>query len=66
MLGGALLDLLLAEGHEVRCLVREESPNESRLIGLREPERLGRIARRYAQDDPEANKSAPIHRSPPG
>jgi nucleoside-diphosphate-sugar epimerase len=31
LLGGALLDLLLAEEHEVRCLVREESPNESRL-----------------------------------
>ncbi len=31
LLGGALLDLLLAEGHEVRCLVREESPNASRL-----------------------------------
>ena len=26
MLGGALLDLLLAEGHEVRSLVREGSP----------------------------------------
>jgi nucleoside-diphosphate-sugar epimerase len=31
LLGGALLDLLLAEGHEVRCLVREESPRASRL-----------------------------------
>ena len=31
LLGGALLNLLLAEGHEVRCLVREESPYESRL-----------------------------------
>src|SRR5215217_7495614 len=26
LLGGALLELLLAEGHEVRCLVREGSP----------------------------------------
>ncbi len=31
LLGGALLDLLLAGDHEVRCLVREESPNASRL-----------------------------------
>ena len=31
LLGGALLDRLLAEGHEVRCLVREGSPNASRL-----------------------------------
>ena len=35
LLGGALLDLLLAEGHEVRCLVREESPRASRLSALR-------------------------------
>ena len=26
LLGGALLELLLAEGHEVRCLVREGAP----------------------------------------
>lgn len=31
LLGGALLDLLLAEEHEVRCLVREESTGASRL-----------------------------------
>ncbi len=31
LLGGALLNLLLAEGHEVRCLLREENPNEARL-----------------------------------
>ena len=31
MLGGALLDLLLAEGHEVRSLVREGSHRASRL-----------------------------------
>ncbi|MEJ7842492.1 MAG: NAD(P)H-binding protein [Rubrobacter sp.] len=31
LLGGALLDLLLSEGHQVRCLVREESRNVSRL-----------------------------------
>jgi uncharacterized protein YbjT (DUF2867 family) len=31
LLGGALLELLLAEGHEVRCLVREGSPRASRL-----------------------------------
>lgn len=31
LLGGALLDLLLAQGHEPRCLVRHGSPNVSRL-----------------------------------
>jgi uncharacterized protein YbjT (DUF2867 family) len=31
LLGGALLDLLLANGHEVRCLVREGSPRASLL-----------------------------------
>jgi uncharacterized protein YbjT (DUF2867 family) len=31
LLGGALLDLLLSRGHDVRCLVRHESPNVSRL-----------------------------------
>ena len=31
LLGGALLELLLAEGHEVRCLVREGNPRASRL-----------------------------------
>jgi nucleoside-diphosphate-sugar epimerase len=31
LLGGALLDLLLANGHEVRCLVRAGSPRVSRL-----------------------------------
>lgn len=31
LLGGELLRLLLAEAHEVRCLVRPDSPNASRL-----------------------------------
>jgi uncharacterized protein YbjT (DUF2867 family) len=31
LLGGELLELLLAEGHAVRCLVRPNSPNASRL-----------------------------------
>jgi uncharacterized protein YbjT (DUF2867 family) len=35
LLGGALLELLLAEGYEVRCLVRPDSPNASRLDGAR-------------------------------
>ncbi len=35
MLGGALLRLLLAGGHETRCLVRADSPNASRLDGER-------------------------------
>jgi uncharacterized protein YbjT (DUF2867 family) len=33
LLGGGLLELLLAAGHEVRCLVRPDSPNVSRLDG---------------------------------
>ncbi len=33
LLGGALLDLLLARGHEVRCLIRENSPRAARLGG---------------------------------
>jgi uncharacterized protein YbjT (DUF2867 family) len=33
LLGGGLLELLLAEGHAVRCLVRPDSPNASRLDG---------------------------------
>src|SRR5919112_814579 len=35
LLGGALLEVLLAEGHEVRCLVRKASPRASRLDPLR-------------------------------
>jgi uncharacterized protein YbjT (DUF2867 family) len=35
LLGGELLELLLAEGHEVRCLLRPESPNASRLDAAR-------------------------------
>ncbi len=35
LLGGALLSLLLARGHEVRCLVRDGSPNASRLEARR-------------------------------
>ena len=35
LLGGALLRLLLARGHETRCLVRVDSPNTSRLDGER-------------------------------
>jgi uncharacterized protein YbjT (DUF2867 family) len=35
LLGGELLNLLMAEGHEVRCLVRADSPNVSRLDGAR-------------------------------
>ncbi|HSK99868.1 MAG TPA: NAD(P)H-binding protein [Rubrobacteraceae bacterium] len=33
LLGGALLDQLLVGGHEVRCLVRENSAGVSRLVG---------------------------------
>ncbi|HEX6710414.1 MAG TPA: NAD(P)H-binding protein [Rubrobacter sp.] len=31
LLGGALLNLVLAEGHEIRCLLRPDSPNAARL-----------------------------------
>jgi uncharacterized protein YbjT (DUF2867 family) len=31
LLGGALLELLTAEGHETRCLIRAHSPNAARL-----------------------------------
>ena len=34
LLGGELLKLLLAEGHEIRCLLRPDSPNASRLGGV--------------------------------
>lgn len=34
LLGGELLKLLLAEGHEIRCLLRPDSPNASRLDGV--------------------------------
>ncbi len=34
LLGGALLDVLLAAGHEVRCLVREGSTGASRMAPL--------------------------------
>lgn len=33
LLGGAMLEPLLEDGHEVRCLVRRDSPNASRLAG---------------------------------
>jgi nucleoside-diphosphate-sugar epimerase len=35
LLGSALVQLLLVEGHEVRCLVREKSPRVSRLDAQR-------------------------------
>ena len=35
LLGGELLELLLAEGHLIRCLVRPDSPNATRLDGAR-------------------------------
>ncbi|MBA2443483.1 MAG: NAD(P)H-binding protein [Rubrobacter sp.] len=34
LLGGALVRLMVREGHEVRCLLRPESPNASRLDRL--------------------------------
>ena len=45
MLGGALLRLLLAGGHETRCLVRADSPNASRLDGERVEIIRGDVAR---------------------
>ena len=35
LLGGEMLELLLSKGHRVRCLVRPNSPNASRLDGKR-------------------------------
>jgi uncharacterized protein YbjT (DUF2867 family) len=35
LLGGELLELLLARGHETRCLLRPDSPHASRLAGKR-------------------------------
>jgi uncharacterized protein YbjT (DUF2867 family) len=52
LLGGALLDLLLTEGHEVRCLVREESPRASRLSALRIE-----LSRGDAQDAPALSRA---------
>ncbi|CAN5631467.1 N/A [soil metagenome] len=46
LLGGALLELLLREGHDVRCLVREDSPNAARL----DPQRT-EIVRGSADDE---------------
>jgi uncharacterized protein YbjT (DUF2867 family) len=45
LLGGALLKLLLAEGHETRCLIRADSPNASRLDGKRVEIVRGDVAR---------------------
>jgi uncharacterized protein YbjT (DUF2867 family) len=45
LLGGALLGLLLAEGHETRCLIRSDSPNVSRLDGERVEILRGDVAR---------------------
>src|SRR5215207_1781798 len=45
LLGGALLRLLLAGGHETRCLVRADSPNASRLDGERVEIIRGDVAR---------------------
>jgi len=45
LLGGALLRLLLAEGHETRCLIRADSPNTSRLDEERVEILRGDVAR---------------------
>jgi uncharacterized protein YbjT (DUF2867 family) len=45
LLGGALLGLLLARGHETRCLLRTDSPNTSRLDGKRVEIVRGDVAR---------------------
>jgi uncharacterized protein YbjT (DUF2867 family) len=45
LLGGALLKLLLAEGHETRCLIRADSPNASRLDGEKVEILRGDVAR---------------------
>jgi uncharacterized protein YbjT (DUF2867 family) len=45
LLGGALLGLLLAEGHDTRCLIRADSPNASRFDGERVEILRGDVAR---------------------
>ena len=45
MLGGELLELLLARGHKTRCLIRPHSPNASRLAGKRVEILRGDVAR---------------------
>jgi uncharacterized protein YbjT (DUF2867 family) len=45
LLGGELLELLLARGHKTRCLVRPDSPRASRLDGERVEILRGDVAR---------------------
>jgi nucleoside-diphosphate-sugar epimerase len=45
LLGGALLRLLVAGGHETRCLIRPDSPNATRIDGERVDIRRGDVAR---------------------
>ena len=45
LLGGALVRLLLAGGHETRCLIRPDSPNATRIDGDRVEIRRGDAAR---------------------
>ena len=45
MLGGALVRLLLAGGHETRCLIRPDSPNATRIDADRVEIRRGDVAR---------------------
>ncbi len=52
--GGALLDLLLREGHDVRCLVREDSLNVARI----DSRRTG-VVRGDAADEDALSRSLP-------
>jgi uncharacterized protein YbjT (DUF2867 family) len=45
LLGGELLELLLAGGHKTRCLLRPDSPHASRLAGKRVEVLRGDVAR---------------------
>jgi nucleoside-diphosphate-sugar epimerase len=45
LLGGGLLELLLARGHKMRCLLRADSPNASRLADKRVEILRGDVAR---------------------
>jgi uncharacterized protein YbjT (DUF2867 family) len=70
LLGGALLRLLLDEGHSTRCLVRTGSRNASRLDGERVEILRGDVAReedlyRALEDTDALLHVAGIEYSPP-
>jgi nucleoside-diphosphate-sugar epimerase len=70
LLGGGLLELLLARGHKMRCLLRADSPNASRLADKRVEILRGDVAReedlyRALEDTDAMLHVAGIEYSPP-